>query len=298
MMSYDFTTRTTGKWILTGEHAVVRGHPAVVFPMFSRHLDLFYQASRQPLSIQIQEENTSSLLIELSWKIIHASQALLNLSDRTLTGQLSFQSNLPLGGGMGASAALCLAIARWLNAVQWIDSLSVVDFAKTLEDLFHGKSSGLDLAGVAAETGILFQKQQCRKLNLQWKPLWYLSFSGQSSATLPCVQKVQDLFKRQPEQALSLDKKMVRSVEQACLALEKPKSEGMSALIKAIQLGEECFRDWGLLSSQLDAHMNLLMEAGALAVKPTGSGLGGYVLSIWEEEPPAALLPHLIFLQI
>jgi mevalonate kinase len=35
--------------------------------------------------------------------------------------------------------------------------------------------------------------------------------------------------------------------------------------------------------------MEILMSAGALAVKPTGSGGGGHVISYWAKEPPSNL---------
>ncbi len=41
----------------------------------------------------------------------------------------------------------------------------------------------------------------------------------------------------------------------------------------------------GLISESLQQHMQQLLHEGALAVKPTGSGSGGYVLSLWESEP-------------
>ncbi|MFI4919641.1 MAG: mevalonate kinase, partial [Legionellales bacterium] len=43
-MFCDFETTTFGKWILAGEHAVVRGHEALVFPIKEKQLHLQYRA--------------------------------------------------------------------------------------------------------------------------------------------------------------------------------------------------------------------------------------------------------------
>ena len=39
------------------------------------------------------------------------------------------------------------------------------------------------------------------------------------------------------------------------------------------------------MSEGLQQHMNHLLSSGAIAVKPTGSGGGGFVLSLWEKRP-------------
>ena len=35
--------------------------------------------------------------------------------------------------------------------------------------------------------------------------------------------------------------------------------------------------------------MQILREAGAIALKPTGSGSGGHVISLWQNAPPKSL---------
>jgi mevalonate kinase len=47
----------------------------------------------------------------------------------------------------------------------------------------------------------------------------------------------------------------------------------------------ESFSGWGLTTGVLGDHIQQLKDYGALAVKPTGSGDGGYVLSLWRQPP-------------
>ena len=46
--------KTHGKWILAGEHSVLRGCPALVFPVRSRFLEFEHIASKEPLSVKIE----------------------------------------------------------------------------------------------------------------------------------------------------------------------------------------------------------------------------------------------------
>ena len=79
------------------------------------------------------------------------------------------------------------------------------------------------------------------------------------------------------------------AVEQARIALTNNTPHSMSLLAESIQQGASCFHQWGLVSETLEQHMKLLYAHGALAVKPTGSGNGGFVISLWEQPPTTAL---------
>lgn len=54
-MSYDFQTTTHGKWILAGEHTVLRGHGALVFPILGKKLTLSYKKQLPGLALIIQD---------------------------------------------------------------------------------------------------------------------------------------------------------------------------------------------------------------------------------------------------
>ena len=61
--------------------------------------------------------------------------------------------------------------------------------------------------------------------------------------------------------------------------------ESLSQLANAINSARQCFIDWGLAGGHVEKHIEDLLSAGALAAKPTGSGDGGYVLSLWQTRP-------------
>ncbi|MCH9756269.1 MAG: mevalonate kinase [Gammaproteobacteria bacterium] len=281
-MSYDFETTTYGKWILTGEHAVLRGHPALVFPLKNKTLTLQYQASNTDLTLSYQGVDAKACEPSI-WKLLHLGFQKLALSPNQPKGKLYIINHIPIGTGLGASAALCVAITRWFKAIFDTD-LNPFEFARALEDIFHGQSSGLDIAGSASTSnGIYFQSGNTTPITPTWQPHWCLSFSGKAGITSECIQQVQTLWKNDKPQAHLIDTNMAHSVIQAKIALTTQNNK--TELASAIQAASECFDAWGLISKPLRTHMNSLLKAGAIAVKPTGSGGGGHVLSLWDTPP-------------
>jgi mevalonate kinase len=284
-MSYDFQTTTHGKWILAGEHAVLRGHGALVFPILDKKLCLSYKKSSSELSADYTGSNGSDMRL-LFWSVLEHGQQLLGRSLNHLSGHFHLYNEIPIGVGMGASAALCVAMANWFAAENLLAEESVYSFAKKLEDLFHGKSSGLDIAGVRAETGLYFHQGVINPIKQAWRPFWFLSSCGQLGLTSHCINRVYELWQADAARAALIDEKMSDSVSKARLALEKNNEDSLPSLAEAIRQTADCFKQWGLVSETLLQHIQILLNLGALAVKPTGSGGGGYVVSLWKELPP------------
>lgn len=292
--SKSFETRTFGKWILAGEHAVLRGCPALVFPLSSKWLELQYVATNETLKLELSGDRGEELKL-LFWGVLEKACELKNIKRFELTGQLKLKSEVPVGAGMGASAAFCVAMARWFESLGLAKSDEIYDFSRELENLFHGESSGVDIAVAMTAKPLLFVRGGDRQtLNFNWQPKMYISYSGKRGVTIDCVNKVKALLEKNPTLGEKIDREMRKAVEICKAALMGDLDDRRDMLAEGIDLAANCFQQWGLTEGEVDKHMAWLREKGALAVKPTGSGGGGYVLSLWDHEPPKDVLPSLI----
>ncbi|WP_413294254.1 mevalonate kinase [Bdellovibrio sp. HCB185ZH] len=293
-MSTNFQCTAYGKWILAGEHSVIRGYPSLVFPIPSRTLELEYKAGDHPLQLELRGDHGQELQL-LIWGVLERAFQLKGISRQNLTGTLYMDSSLPVGAGMGASAALCVALTRWLGHLGYVQESEYFDFARNLEDLFHGESSGIDIAVALSGEGLRFVRNGERKqITPKWKPRWYISYSGKRGVTVDAVNKVKDLLAKQPPTGQQIDLNMAKAVETAQQALMMDEEQGRKALVQAIEMGADCFERWGLNDGAPANHIQWLRDQGAIAVKPTGSGGGGYVISLWDKEPTAEALKELI----
>lgn len=271
------STRCFGKCILLGEHSVVRGQPAVVLPLSSRSLSLTWENRGGADGVEADAGDFAPAFRA-------ALAEALRLANVTLpagTWHFTLSSDIPARAGMGSSAALSVAIARFFAELGFLGG-DLFPFALSLENLFHGKSSGIDVAAVLHGQPIRFQAGVATPLPMAWRPHLFLSDTGLRSSTKACVEKVIAL--NRPD----LDERHGRAADLGIRALAAP--YGQELLVEAMNEGLSCFREWDLVPALVEAQIEGLRKAGALAVKPTGSGNGGYLLSLWPEAPSLGLI--------
>ena len=296
MTSPTMQTTVFGKSILAGEHAVLRGCPAIVFPVYARSLHLRYFESPESMSVSFKGKHGDEMRLLFSGVVERAAE-MTGLNRDEVRGHFEIENEIPVGAGMGASAALSVAIGRWFAWKGRVSIDELHEFCRQLENLFHGESSGLDIAVALSGSALRFVRGGERSpVTIGWKPHWFVSYSGQRGITSECVARVKSLHERDPALGRKIDEQMKNAVMVAEAALVRAGDDSFDELARAIDLACSCFDQWGLTNGEIGTHMTWLRSQGAVAVKPTGSGEGGFVLSLWKGAPPEAVVSQLISL--
>lgn len=268
-----------GKCVLAGEHTVLRGGQAVVCPL-------------PQLTV------TCHLTFEKAGIWVKKAEEILPFPDQTrlltffqqkgypLTCGALLEIQMPMRMGLGGSAALAVAFAKAFHAAFQTD---IFDLAWEIENLFHGTSSGMDVAGALTSQPVRYQANPrlFQPLSLGWKPSLFLSQTGEHADTRFAIARVGELRQRAPSEAYLIDTQMREASALVIEGLTDP--NGAALLQKGLKLAGKCFEAWSLVTPLMQRCIQELLAHGAKAVKPTGSGLGGMLLSLWDTPPPSEL---------
>ncbi|TNF24239.1 MAG: mevalonate kinase [Deltaproteobacteria bacterium] len=248
-----------GKAILLGEHFVVHGAPALAVPVRGREVEV--RVSPGPGEWRVQ----GNALAYVRTMVEH-----LGLDPDGLA--LTVGGTLPIGSGLGSSAALAVALVRALGVR---DTEEVRRLAHGLERLAHGRPSGVDDAVAAYGRPVWFEGGVVTPIEAPAAlPLW-IATTPPGPSTKVAVASVARWGEAHPERFGRLLDASRADTERGRELLAAGAWERLGALLDDahVRLSEV-----GVSTPTLDAVCAAAREAGAWGAKLTGAGMGGAAL--------------------
>ena len=271
-------TRGSGaaKVILLGEHAVVHGTPALAMALDRGVTVTLTDLPRAP---------------DLD---VMAMAAFRQMADQAGVGPVHARSSsdLPMGAGLGSSAAFSVASARALLAWQGQQTPPLSDvlyLAAIGESVFHGNPSGVD-AHVSACGGLLRFRRgvppEVVELSAPHGVPLVIADTGERSSTKDEVSRVDALYRtsRRGEAA-------IRALFDVLSALIEPAQGFIEAgawkeLGASFNAAHSILGRLGVSTDRLDHCCRIAQEAGALGAKLTGGGGGGCLIALTPDPIP------------
>lgn len=262
-----------GKLHLSGEHAVVHGKPAMLSSTSSR------------LYVTLEHKQTSGpdRIHALRQKDAFIGEICKTLETRLSTAipadlAITIASDIPVGAGMGSSAALSVALIGALMTfldLPW-DPQKINELAYQAEKFMHVNASGSDPA-VVTHGGILWYRKELDYL----KTFWLLPFkfpksfapfilvnTGRAETTGELVSRVGRL-KSTDESSFTLLLSEVEAVTKRMAAAIHDENE--QDFRASIQENQRLLENMGIVSESTKLFIRAVEDAGGVA-KISGAG--------------------------
>ncbi len=261
-----------GKVILLGEHFVVHGAPALAAGIENK---VFVEVEPADKTDLITKQY---VIREMSFAGINAVFKAMNIGENF---RIHLTGNLPTTGGLGSSAAFCVALVRALASYKGLNLTKeeVNRYAFEGERAFHGNPSGIDNF-VATYGGIvIFKKgEEFHKFIEPMIPVnLVVSYTGKISETPKMIERVRKFREGNEERFMQLMDEASELVYRGANAVERGKIEELGLMMNQNQT---LLSEIGVSIEENDEVTGLMRDAGALGAKLTGGGGGGCCVAL------------------
>ncbi|MCL6453990.1 MAG: mevalonate kinase [Alicyclobacillus sp.] len=298
-----------GKAILLGEHAVVYGQPALVIPL----VRLRVAAAVDAPGIAVPNDRWRHAADGVTWWVdssvyrgpldrtpeaLRGLQSCIQawLSDHRQRGAaagphvITIRANLPIGRGLGSSAAAAVAVLRALAS--WAGDEAADEalrpYVDQAEAATHGRASGVDAAAVLAATPLWYTSGQPARMDAGPRTFHFvLADTGVPGQTRAAVAQVRIRMQAQPAATRVRVRRLGRLAEDAKEAWLAGDDLAVGA---AMDEAQAALADLGVSHPALDGLVRAARAEGALGSKLTGSGCGGCTISLAQSAEHAASL--------
>jgi len=286
------TGKGYGKTILFGEHFVVYGLPSIVSALGTYTTAEVKVVKGNGWTVNDQRPATPGYKEQ---KYIEAMQSIANIINHLKVDienqriEISFAGDLIAASGVGASAAQCTSLARGLSETfnLNLDDEKINEAAYEGEKAYHGTPSGIDNTastyggliwfvrklGVGENTMDLLQSPR--------KMLIVIANSGITASTTEVVADVRRLREENPEKIEKIFGEYKKLAEAAKKALLKG---DIATIGNLMNHNHEMLQQITVSGEINDELVEIALENGAVGAKLTGTGRGGLVIGLAENE--------------
>ncbi|GFP76954.1 mevalonate kinase [Clostridium fungisolvens] len=271
------------KLILVGEHAVVYGKPAIAMP-FPLKVRVTIQKAVGPIMFEssIYTGPIDSMTVKMKGIKACIEESLRCVDQPFANLRIRIDSAIPLGRGLGSSAAIAIAIVRSIFSLfqQGLSEEHLFSLVQIAETYAHGKPSGIDTAAEISEYPIWFQKGKEIVPLVIGIPLYIVvADTGRNGDTHTAVDNVRKMYVSETEKVQnSLDE--IGTIGE--LAREALLKGDVYLLGNLLYRNHEELKILGVSDGELNNLVEIARNAGALGAKLTGGGLGGCILALGE----------------
>lgn len=274
--------RGHAKVIVCGEHFVLHGAAAVAMALPTVTTSATLQRQQDGVSVQAERPLTDSQ--------VQATSAMAGLAMQAVglpvACTLRIRSRIPIGRGLGSSAALAVAMVRAAENLADVElsASERLDVCRRMESVVHGTSSGIDPAAAMTEGAVLFCDGHiektltvCRGRGMD-AARWVLIDAGNAPPTAHAVAcSKAALAAMAPDKAAQL----IATVDDASRLAARALAEGrLDLLADALTACGDALDEVDVVDDRMRGIIELARRAGATAVKQTGAGLGGMMLAL------------------
>lgn len=281
MIATEARAWAPGKLILAGEHAVVYGHPAIAAAVsLGTTVRLVRRAGPSAVETCTAQSRQGAEAVADDPRLLPALMAVLPLEGVGV----HIHTDLPVGRGMGSSAALAVALVRALARLEGRQASAAECHERgfLIERVFHGAPSGLDHTVSSLGGAILYRRLpqgiEHHALALPDLSLVVLD-TGVQGNTAALVAQV--AAQRPGVDPVLAEIGALALEVQAALCGPDP---AMAAPLAGplLTYNHDLLRGLGVSTPALDHAVELAITHGAAGAKLAGAGGGGVVLALMD----------------
>ncbi len=279
-----------GKTILFGEHFVVYGLAGIAGALGNRTIaeieksEKFEFIDNRPETPGYKEKKKDEIQRQLDSLLEQ-----LGLEKEGNSVKITLAGTLVCSSGMGASAALAVSIARGLNELfeKGLDDKGINKIAHTAEEAGSGPASGIDDTCSTFGGFIKFEKNleggpnKIELISMEKPAKIVLVSTGITQETKKVVADVKAEKEKNPEKYKKIFAEYEKIFNNAIEAIE---TGDIKLLGKLMDKNMELLRKMTLSCDEIEKIIAVAKSNGALGAKLTGTGRGGLVICLCEDE--------------